>query len=167
MQIFIKKKTERICIKMVLPYSAEAENLNVRNNLMKYSWKTQRNTLLLRKQLKCSTDLVSFEMDICWTAQCRLVSDYLRNKQDLAKQISPRVANIFWLHFSRFILKSPPPHASCFLFFSARTSKCLMCADSTRHSLLGDSLSRQWNYAGQDGVVTVFFRVCLQYGKSS
>lgn len=152
---------------MFSPYSAKAENLKARNNLTEVLLRDSQGYLTFERTAKCSTDLVSFEKDIRWTVQCMLASDYLHNKQDLTKQISPHVPNILWLHFSRFILKSPLPMPSVFSFFLQGLPNASVCTNSARHSLLGDSLSRQWNYAGQDGIVTIFFRVCLQYGKSS
>lgn len=99
---------------MFSPYSAKAENLKARNNLTEVLLRDSQGYLTFERTAKRSTDLVSFEKDICWTVQCMLASDYLHNKQDLTKQISPHVPNILWLHFSRFILKSPSP---CLLFF--------------------------------------------------
>lgn len=95
-------------------------------------------------------------------------SDYLHNKRRFGQTNLSSchrytlLAVFFWLH-----PKLPLPCTSCFLFFLQGLPNASACADSSRHSLPGDSLSRQWNYAGQDGVVTISFRVCLQHGKSS
>lgn len=89
--------------------------------------------------------------------------------QVLTKQISLHVTNLlYWLlSFGFILLLSPHSFIPPVFFFLQRLTNVSVCAESTRHSLWGVSLWRQWNYAEQDGVVTIFFRVCLQYGKSS
>lgn len=104
-------------------------------------------------------------------------SDYLHDKSSFGQtNRSPCcqytfLAAFFQLHPNSPInppLLPPIPSIPPVFFFLQGLPNASMCADSsTRHSLRGDSLSRQWNYAGWDGVATIFFRVCLQYGKSS
>lgn len=173
--VFIKKiNREKLCedlFSLILQKQAEFECREQFEELLR----DPREYNLFKRKTEVQNRAVPFEKVSHWIAQCMLCaisahwpSDYLYNKSRFG-QTNPSscrqytlLAASFWLH-----TKLPLPWTFCFLFFLRGLPNASVCADSTRHSLLEDSLSRQWNCAGLDGLVTIFFRVCRQFGKSS
>lgn len=174
--VFTKKvNRENLYEDIFLLFCKNRQNLKSGNNLTEVLLRDpQEYNLPFERKTKVQNWAVPLEKDSYWIVQCmpyvisaHWLSDYIHNKSRFGQtnlsscRQYTMLAVFFWLH------PKPPLPVPPVFFFLQELLNVSVCADSTRHSLLGDSLSRQWNYAGQDGIVTIFFRVCLQYGKSS